>query len=100
MSASEVFESLAAFDAEMSRQRMRNELRQRIRAIGTTCGDCGKWMKRGDCPRERGVMVGGPSSGEPKCNLFVEQAHSTRLRRELQHELAALEATTPQPRTP
>jgi len=100
MSASEVFDALAAFDLEMGRRRKCGELRQRIRAIGTTCGDCDKWLKRGACPRERGVMVGGPSCAAPKCNSFVEQASSTSLRMELQNELAALEATTPQPRTP
>jgi hypothetical protein len=37
------------------------------------CGDCFLWMKKGDCPRERGTMVGGPSANEPGCQEFVSK---------------------------
>lgn len=35
-----------------------------------TCGSCTKWMCRPSCPRERGVMTGGPSSGASACDQF------------------------------
>ena len=34
------------------------------------CGDCKKWMKKPDCPREKGTMAGGPSSGDYACDEF------------------------------
>lgn len=35
------------------------------------CGHCDLWMKKGDCPRERGVMVGGPNCNAPACDKFI-----------------------------
>jgi hypothetical protein len=33
-----------------------------------TCGDCCKWMKKNVCPREYGVMIGGPTVDTPACD--------------------------------
>ena len=36
------------------------------------CGDCNKWMKSSECPREHNVrgISRGPSWGEPTCDQF------------------------------
>lgn len=36
------------------------------------CGDCHKWMKSRECPRERNVngMSRGPSGGDMPCDKF------------------------------
>jgi hypothetical protein len=35
------------------------------------CGNCVKWMKKPDCPRERGVMNGGPTANDPPCDQYL-----------------------------
>lgn len=35
------------------------------------CGSCQHWMKKHDCPRERGMMVGGPTCGSAACDKFA-----------------------------
>lgn len=47
-----------------------------------TCGNCDFWMKKRSCPRERGVMIGGPSSGALACDKFSLQAWVTKLKAE------------------
>lgn len=84
----EIWDWAAKLGAQTHRIHESRQLRQRIAVIGTVCGDCSKWMKRGDCPREKGVMVGGPTMSTPKCREFVEETRSTRLRDELQAALA------------
>lgn len=70
------------------------ELRQEIFSTGRECGDCDKWMKSRECPRERNVdgMSRGPSCGASICSAFVEAKSATARREELQAELAVLEA--------
>ncbi len=34
------------------------------------CGDCAKWMKKPDCPKERGVMNAGPSAMQLACSEY------------------------------
>ena len=34
------------------------------------CGDCYYWMKKSDCPREKGFQKGGPSCNSPACSKF------------------------------
>jgi hypothetical protein len=65
------------------------KLRARIGKIGTRCGDCDKWMKSCECPKEHNVngQTTGPSSDEIKCNQFTEALSSTRLRTQLLAEL-------------
>jgi hypothetical protein len=74
------------------------KLRARIIVIGSVCGDCDKWMKSSQCPREVSTMSGynkGPSCGEFKCNSFVESVAATKLRDELSAELSTELAATP-----
>ncbi len=35
------------------------------------CGQCDKWMKQ-SCPKEKGVMQGGPSASEVSCDEFIQ----------------------------
>jgi hypothetical protein len=65
------------------------KLRARIGKIGTRCGDCDKWMKSRECPKEHNVngQTTGPSNDEIKCNQFTEALSSTRLRTQLLAEL-------------
>lgn len=72
------------------------ELRSELRRIGHTCGDCDKWMKSRECPRERpgegrrsGYSVG-PSMNDPTCNQYTEAHSTTKRRDELQAELITL----------
>ena len=58
------------------------------------CGNCTLWMCRGDCPRERGTMVGGPSTSSPACDKFnlkpwVAELKEKRMN-EVKSRLAAL----------
>jgi hypothetical protein len=47
-----------------------------------SCGNCRHWMKSRECPRERNVngYSRGPSSGEPPCGKFTENARVQGLR--------------------
>jgi hypothetical protein len=72
------------------------ELREAIRKCGKECGDCDKWMKSSECPRERpgtgkrsGYSVG-PSCGAPVCAEYVEKPWTTQRRAELTRELESL----------
>lgn len=69
------------------------ELRADISKIGSRCGDCNKWMKSRECPREKNVngRNRGPSCNDFKCSQFVEEHHATKRRAELEADLAAVE---------
>lgn len=41
-----------------------------MRHVLPKCGDCIHWMKKSECPREKGVMVGGPTAKELACDEF------------------------------
>lgn len=68
------------------------QLTRNIASIGMTCGDCGKWMKSRECPREHNVagMSRGPSCKAMKCTQFVEKAEATARRQRLRDERDAL----------
>lgn len=34
------------------------------------CGQCNLWMKKRECPKEGGTMVGGPSANTVACEKF------------------------------
>lgn len=72
------------------------QLREAIFMAGRACGDCSKWMKSRECPKERNVngQTRGPSCKAPICADFVMCLHSAKLRDERQTELTALEAST------
>lgn len=58
------------------------------------CGNCTHWMKTSECPREQGVMKGGPSCADIACNKFalegwVKDLKAKRIR-EIQSELSGL----------
>jgi uncharacterized membrane protein len=40
------------------------------------CGNCSYWMKKHDCPLERGTMVGGPTANTVACDKFKLEAIS------------------------
>ncbi len=72
------------------------ELRKEIRVCGTVCGDCEKWMKSRECPREQpgtgkrsGYSVG-PSMNGAICNAYVETSSATQRRAKLTGELETL----------
>lgn len=43
------------------------------------CGECSKWMKSRECPREKNVngWTRGPSSGDVTCDSFVAKDAAT-----------------------
>ncbi len=67
-----------------------NELARKIRTVA--CGDCDKWMKSRECPRERNVngWNKGPSMVDPICSVFVEKESSKAQRKLWAEEGAAL----------
>lgn len=70
-----------------------------ISGIGNRCGDCDKWMKSRECPRERNVngWNHGPSCNDYvfSCRSFVEARSATARRARLQDELATLDPVHP-----
>lgn len=77
-----LFGALAAFDTERQRARRVAELNEKIRKVGTRCGDCDKWMKSRICPKEHNVngYTRGPSCDGFICTQFVESASATNHR--------------------
>lgn len=69
------------------------ELRSEIARIGTRCGDCDKWMKSRECPKEHNVKgwSRGPSSEAYICLEFLEKKWATDLRNSRMAELVELE---------
>ena len=92
MNASSVFESMLAADRAMQRAVRINDLRVEIASIGKRCGDCDKWMKSSECPKEHNVngMTRGPSCGAFKCSEYVEKKFATEFREKKAAELASL----------
>ena len=80
----------------MQRAARIKELHAAIQKCGSECGDCDRWMKSSECPRERpgeGKFRGhsvGPSMGDRICSAYKEKAHTTQRRAEYTSELAAL----------
>jgi len=90
----EVWDWAAEFSAHVHRQDEIRRLSADIIRIGRRCGDCRKWMKSRECPRERNVngRNQGPSGEAPTCNQFVECHFATARRAELSEKLAALKS--------
>lgn len=95
----EVWDWADRFSRHVHRANEIARLRREIGETGTECGDCDKWMKSRECPRERNVngQTRGPSWGAPICGQFVEAASAAKRRNRLQAELTALQ---PQPQSP
>jgi hypothetical protein len=89
---SELWEWAGRFSQAVHRQARIAELGAQIRKV--TCGDCSRWMKSRECPRERNVngWNRGPSCEDLPCGIFSESASSTKLRDERRSELTALRA--------
>lgn len=69
--------------------RERQALNEAYYAAQPKCGSCRHWMKKPTCPRERGMMVGGPSAGGSPCDKFTgTQQH---------HQFAAAFQAMPRP---
>jgi hypothetical protein len=90
------------FGAHLQREARAAELRRSIRECGASCGDCEKWMKSRECPRERpgtGARAGysvGPSMNDSKCGEFIEKSWITKRRAELTAELESLSGANAQ----
>lgn len=100
MDAKEVDDIFAGFmrlSERTERLHKIRELRAKIGRQGTECGDCDKWMKSSQCPKEHNVngYSRGPSYSTPICKEFVEGKSTTEFREKLQKELALLTNTTP-----
>jgi len=93
-SGKEIWDWAANLSAYRHRQDKIRDLQSDIRTIGSECGDCDKWMKSGQCPRERNVNGRnvGPSCSRPICSQFVEGRQATKRRQE---RIAELETLTP-----
>lgn len=94
MEPSEVFDWAARFSEATHRRARLADLRREIATI--RCGDCDKWMKSSECPREKHDMRKGRSYGPtcvaPICAVFVESASSARLRADRRAEFQRLES--------
>lgn len=90
----EIWDWAARFSDHVHRLDEMRRLREQIFQIGRGCGDCSKWMKRSDCPREHNVngQTRGPSMSAPVCREFTECPRETARRDALKLTLAAMEA--------
>ena len=93
---SELWQWAGDMGAWIQREARIAELRASLKECGQECGDCEKWMKGRECPRERpgegkrsGYSVG-PSMSAPICNAYVETYSTTQRRAKLTSELEAL----------
>jgi hypothetical protein len=92
----ELWDWAGKMSEHMQRLARINELRGAIRKCGAECGDCEKWMKSSECPRERpgtGKRAGysvGPSMSDRICEAYDEKPHTTQRRAEYTRELASL----------
>ncbi len=86
-----------SFSARVHRLDRIRRLTAEIASIGRSCGDCGKWMKSRQCPREANVngQSRGPSSEALICGQFLESGWATGRRVTLQRELEAESAPQP-----
>lgn len=93
---SELWQWAGDMGAWIQREARIAELRAEIKKCGQECGDCDKWMKSRECPREQpgtdkrsGYSVG-PSMSAPICNAYVEKYSTTQRRAKLTSELETL----------
>lgn len=89
----EVWDWADRFSEHVHTQDKIRKLRAAVFQQGRTCGDCSNWMKSRLCPKERNVkgMTRGPSSGDLKCNQFLEGVGATKRRADLSAQLAELD---------
>ena len=69
-----VLKRIVEVDAAISKQRHARAEVERLRlASARECGNCDKWMKSRECPREHNVngMSRGPSCQDPPCGQFI-----------------------------
>lgn len=91
---SEIWDWAAAFSAYTQRRHKIAELTRDIAGIGTRCGDCDKWMKSRQCPKEYNVngRNRGPSCNDHKCSQFIEATSASTRRTDLQKQLTEIDA--------
>jgi len=84
---SNIFDAMLRADAENQRATRLREIDADLRALGTMCGDCAKWMTKG-CPQERNRngRSQGPSSASPICTKYVDDWSVERRREQLTAE--------------
>lgn len=90
----EIWDWAGKFSEAVHRRDEMRKLSIEIRKIGTTCGDCDKWMKTSMCPAEKSDISGyskGPSCNGLKCQQLIETKQATERREELKAKLARLE---------
>lgn len=88
----EIWDWAGRFSEHVHRVNRIAELTRDIARVGTRCGDCDKWMKSRECPREHNAngKTRGPSMDGLTCVKFVEDRFATKHRAELQAKLHAL----------
>lgn len=93
----EVWAWADAFSRHTHRMNRLRELRSDHFLCGRECGDCDKWMKSRECPREHNVngQSRGPSCKGAICSQFVWSRSAERRRDRLAAEIAALSETPP-----
>lgn len=93
----EIWDWAAKFSAHVHRMDAIRRLEADISRVGRRCGDCDKWMKSRECPREwnDNGRKRGPSCEAPVCGKFVECRFATKRRDELTAELATLKEEQP-----
>ena len=84
MSEAEAFFNgiIEAFGRLSAKTQLDDKLNEALLTDRRECGNCDHWMKKHDCPRERGVMVGGPSSGSPACDKFILKPWVSKLKQD------------------
>lgn len=85
-----LFDSLIDFDEAQQKQRARLEhIAELRRRLQPRCGNCDKWMKSSECPREKNVngYSRGPSMSEWPCPQYVAAREIAETKAELEEAL-------------
>lgn len=94
MDVDKIFDTFLAFSDKVHRADEIRKLSQRVHAP-KKCGDCDKWMKSRECPKEKNVngYSRGPSMEGIICEEFVETDWSIKHREQLSQDLERLKQT-------
>lgn len=86
------FDAFLRADMRRQHQIKIGELSRELASVGSTCGDCDRWMKSSECPAEKNVngMSRGPSSGARICPSFTIADSAIRHKARLAEQIAKL----------